>query len=244
MSMLNVKVVKYPAIMRGQLLLQPEVEDAIDTINERLMRRGKGAGERNNQTNSERAQLSVRYNIETAHWPRRTGWAKKAYTRRIFASMAPRVIKKMIERISARWTESLVIASPVSVSVAAKNLHVYRIAPARNVKLSTMVTFMNWPDAAHEARLGPTREDDYTIQVDCLVDVSNADIGANIALSLFDQAWQTFDRERVAGRRLNNTVSFLTLRSERPMIELLEWGGLSYVGFHIFLDVQDFEASL
>jgi hypothetical protein len=100
---LNIKVVKYPAFMRGELLLQPEVEDALNTINTRISRRGKGLGERRNQMNSSRGKLSVRYNIETAHYPRRTGWSKKAYMRKTFAAMAPNVIRKMIERIGTRW---------------------------------------------------------------------------------------------------------------------------------------------
>lgn len=101
---LNVKVVKYPAIMRGQILIQPEVEAGLDTLADRLARKGKGAGERNNQMNLSRAALSRRFGFGITHWPRRTGWAKKAYSRRIFVSMAPRVVKKIIERIAARWS--------------------------------------------------------------------------------------------------------------------------------------------
>lgn len=100
---LNIKIVKYPAFMRGQILLQPEVEDAIDTINTRLSRRGKGLGERRNSMNSTRGKLSARYNFEISHYPRRTGWAKKSYMRKAFFAMAPNVIRKLSERIAARW---------------------------------------------------------------------------------------------------------------------------------------------
>lgn len=103
---LNVKVVKYPAIIRGELTritLIPEIDDALDTIGERLERRGKGAGERRNQVNRERSHLSQRFNIEISHNPRRTGWAKKAYSRRIFASMAPNVIRKLLRTIQEKW---------------------------------------------------------------------------------------------------------------------------------------------
>jgi len=100
---LNVKVVRYPAFLRGEILIQPEVEDAIDTINNRISRRGKGAGERRNEMHTQREALSARYNIETQHHPRRTGWAKKAYMRKTFSAMAPNVIRKMVERIAARW---------------------------------------------------------------------------------------------------------------------------------------------
>jgi hypothetical protein len=140
--------------------------------------------------------------------------------------------------------ESFVIAAPVAVSLAAKNMRVYKIAPSRAEKLHAMVNFMNWPDAASEQRMGPTREDAYTIQVDCLVDVSDADTAADIALAMYDVALAQFDLQREAGNRLSNTISYLTLRSERPMIEEIMWGGLAYVGFHIFLDLVLFEVSL
>jgi hypothetical protein len=100
---LNVKVVKYPAFMRGTILEQPEVEHSIDTISDRLERRGKGLGERRNHMNTQRMKLGRRYEIGISHYPRRTGWAKKAYMRKVFVSMVPRVINKLIERISARW---------------------------------------------------------------------------------------------------------------------------------------------
>lgn len=140
--------------------------------------------------------------------------------------------------------ETFVIASPVPVSLAAKNLRVFKVAPSRSVKLTSRVTFMNWPDASSEARMGPTREDSYSIQVDCLVDVSDADVGADIAMAMYDVALAQFDLQREAAHRLAQTVSYLTVRSERPLIELIEWAGLGYVGFHLFLDVTLFEESL
>ena len=103
MGDLNVRIVKIPAIMRGKILYQPEVEDGIDTINTRLMRRGKGLGERRNLTSATRGKLSVRYGIEISHQPRQTGWSKKAYLRKVFYSMSPNVIRKIISRIQIRW---------------------------------------------------------------------------------------------------------------------------------------------
>lgn len=101
--MLNVKIVKTPAFLKGEVLVQPEIEDALETIGARLERRGKGAGERRNQMNRTRGTLMHRFLIETEHNPRRTGWAKKAYMRRVFNSMAPNVLKKAFTRIADRW---------------------------------------------------------------------------------------------------------------------------------------------
>lgn len=140
--------------------------------------------------------------------------------------------------------EAVVIADPIAVSVAANNLVAYKFAPSRSVALSTLATFMNWPDVAREARMGTMREDGFTVQIDCLINVADADTAADIAIAIFDQLWALFDRERVAGRRLNNTVSFLELRAERPLLETIEWAGSGFPGFHMFLDIVDFEESL
>lgn len=140
--------------------------------------------------------------------------------------------------------ETLVLTDPIAVSVAAKNLRVYTISPGRAEKLSSTVNFMHWPDAASEERMGPTREDHYSIQIDCLVNVAEVDVGADIALAMFDLYWPILDRERVASRRLSSTVDYFTMRAERPMVEIIEWAGLAYPGFHIFLDIVDFEVSL
>lgn len=154
--------------------------------------------------------------------------------------MALRTIMAAIKTLE----ETLAIASPIVVSIAASNMSVYRISPARNVNVNTLGTFMNWPDAANEALMGNNREDAYTIQVDFLVDLADADLAADVALAMFDLTWATFDREREVGRRIGGTVDYLTLRAERPMIEMIEWNGKGYPGFHIFLDIVDFEDSI
>jgi hypothetical protein len=140
--------------------------------------------------------------------------------------------------------ESVSITDPVALSIASKNLSVHRISPPRSVAVTTLGTFMNWPDAGNEARMGDLREDGFTVQVDFLVDVSDADLAADIALAVFDRTWELFDRERESSRRLAGTVDYLTLRAERPMIETIEWAGKSYPGFHIFLDIVSFKESL
>lgn len=154
--------------------------------------------------------------------------------------MALRAIMAAIKALE----ETVSITDPLTVSLAANNLVVYRVSPSRSVQVSALATFMNWPDAAVEARMGGSREDAYTVQVDCLVNVADADKAADIALALFDRTWQLFDEQREAGKRLSNTVDYLTLRAERPMVETIDWGGKGFAGFHIFLDIVDFEESL
>lgn len=102
-SSINVRIVRYPAFLRGEILEQPEVEAGLDTIGTRLERRGRGVGERRNFMHISRGKLLRKFDIQTAHYPRRTGWAKKAHMRRIFYSMAPNVVRKLLQRISDRW---------------------------------------------------------------------------------------------------------------------------------------------
>lgn len=154
--------------------------------------------------------------------------------------MALRTIVNAIKTLE----ESLSIASPIAVSIAAKNMRVYLISPKRGDKLTAKVTFMNWPDTAGEQRMGHDREDAFTVQIDCLVDDGNLETASDIALAMFDAAWAAFDEQRESSKRLGQSVDYLTLRSERPMIELIEWGGLSYPGFHLFLDLVAHEVSL
>jgi len=134
--------------------------------------------------------------------------------------------------------ELLTIADPVVQRVA----KAYLIAPGRNTALETPC-FMNWPDAASELRMGKVRQDAITIQVDFLAYDADFDRGAEIALAFFDIAWAAFDSQRPAGTRLGGTVSYLTLRAERPLLETIEWGGQGYPGFHLFLDLVLFEES-
>lgn len=95
--------------------------------------------------------------------------------------------------------------------------------------------FMNWPDAAAELRMGDMREDNISVQVDFFGPASHD--GTAIALAYFDATWAAFDAERVVGRRLRETVDYFDMRAERPMISTMEWNGLGYPGFRIYLDL-------
>lgn len=135
--------------------------------------------------------------------------------------------------------QQLSISEPLEVSYPG-SIATHLLTPGREA-LTAKVTFMHWPDAAAEFRLGNNREDLITVQIDCLVNDSSPDSAADIALSFFDKAWAAFDAERPAGRRLNGTVAYLTIRSQRPMFEAIEWAGRGYPGFHLFLDLVLFD---
>jgi hypothetical protein len=133
----------------------------------------------------------------------------------------------------------LSITSPFALGP--DDIRVYKIVPSQRNLLSEKVNFMNWPDAAPESpRMGNFREDDFTVQIDCLIREGDLDKGALIARAFFDAAWNAFDAQRPAAQRLNGTVDLIELRAERPMVEVIEWGKLGYAGFHLFLDMQAF----
>jgi hypothetical protein len=114
----------------------------------------------------------------------------------------------------------------------------YLVAPPRGKNLTDLPCFLNWPDAAQDAGgIGrETQESIYSVQVDFYAK------DAPSALAYFDVAWNAFRDQRKADRRLNGTVDFLVSRAERPLLETLEWNGVSHPGFHIFLDLTVFEA--
>lgn len=146
--------------------------------------------------------------------------------------------------LRAAMAQIVVVESALSISspVALSSPRVYSIAPGRRNKLPEKVSFMNFPDAGTEARMGSQREDNFTVQIDCLVRDADLDRAADIALAFFDAAWTAFDAQRPAGARLGGTVDFLELRAERPMIESIEWAGEFLPGFHLFLDLTIFKA--
>ncbi len=142
-----------------------------------------------------------------------------------------RAIKALEEQIAL--PEALAAELGLTERTASRS---YLVSPARN-EVPEMPCFMNWPDTGEEYRLGQTREDRMTVQVDFMCHDPNSDVAAEIAVAFFDATWKAFDQERVYDRRLMGTVAHLTLRGERPMLESIEWAGRLYPGFHIFLDL-------
>ena len=131
--------------------------------------------------------------------------------------------------------ESLTLADPITVT--SNDIKAYKVAPSRNAVPARIVTFMNWPDVAQEARMGDDREDAYTIQIDCILKLQNYEVAMDVALALWDKLWAALDDQRPAGARLSNTVDFFNMRSQRPMFETIEWADQGYPGFHMFIDL-------
>lgn len=84
------------------VLAQPEAQAAVETISKRLMRPGKGLGAKRNELAADVRPLGATITT-TLNYPRTTGssWGKKEW--QIANGMAPRVVRKMIQRIEERW---------------------------------------------------------------------------------------------------------------------------------------------
>ncbi len=103
--------VKLPAIdkLRKNLdfdvLVQPELTDAMSTFVGRFLRQGKGLGAQRNTLIAESTPLSATV-TSTLSFPRTKGVALHAYDIRAFKAMAPNVIRAMARRIAARFAEA------------------------------------------------------------------------------------------------------------------------------------------
>lgn len=98
------------------VLAQPEAQAAAETITKRLMRVPKGLGGQRNELAAETRPLGATI-TSTLNYPRTTGmaWGRKEY--QIANAMAPRVARKMIERIEQRWAaESAGVIGPADYS--------------------------------------------------------------------------------------------------------------------------------
>lgn len=101
----TIKLQNFDAVEKrldAKILVQPELDDAVKTMTERMMRGGKGAGVRNNTLLSTIHQGGATI-TSSLNFPRTVGtsWTRKNES--IVKAMSSRVIKKAIERIEARW---------------------------------------------------------------------------------------------------------------------------------------------
>lgn len=88
--------------LKGSVLYEPEIEEALDTVEKRVLRQGKGLGAQRNPLASSSAPLA-RTVTSTLNPPRTRGTAWTRKNESIFRAMAPNVIRKAVRRIEQRW---------------------------------------------------------------------------------------------------------------------------------------------
>ena len=84
------------------VLLQPEIEPALETIGKRMERQGKGLGAKRNSLTRETQPLGARVR-SSLNPPRTTGQSWQEKNEAVVKSMAPRVLAKMVKRVEERW---------------------------------------------------------------------------------------------------------------------------------------------
>jgi hypothetical protein len=102
----NVRILGLDQVQRKlgySVLVEPEIQAALETFRKRIMDRpGKGIGAARNTMMS--SPLPLGLTVEsTLAYPRQSGksWGRKNTS--IIRAMAPRVIKKAVQRIEERW---------------------------------------------------------------------------------------------------------------------------------------------
>lgn len=118
----------------------------------------------------------------------------------------------------------------------------YFAGAASNVVPLDLPCFMNLKGPGTELRMGNTREDSYTVQVDFFGLPVFDEASQLLTLAYFDASWKAFDAERPAARRLGGALSngYLNLRCEDDVpFDQSPNGPKPCCGFRIFLDIVE-----
>lgn len=94
----------FKAVVDWDILAQPEVDDALRTVETRVLRQGKGLGAERNTLSSELYPLQMRVESTTV-WPRTRGtsWGRKNVG--IVRSTLTRALTAAVGRMTARWAQ-------------------------------------------------------------------------------------------------------------------------------------------
>lgn len=110
----------------------------------------------------------------------------------------------------------------------------------KSTNLTNLPCFINWYDAEPTLlRLGNFVEHNETVQVDFYAE--DSDRGRLYAMAFYDATVAAFINQQTSSKRFGSTVDHISIRSDSPAIATMEWNGLSYPGFRLFLDLQRFE---
>lgn len=117
----------------------------------------------------------------------------------------------------------------------------YTNGPDKGASLTNLPCFINWFDSEPEAlRMGNFVEHHESIQVDFYGE--DSDLGRIYVQAFYDATVAEFLSQQPAGRRFGGAVDMVDFRFDSPGIAPLEWNGLSYPGFRIYLDLIRFES--
>lgn len=93
---------EFLSVADWDILVQPEVNDALRTVEERVLRPSKGLGARVNTLSSEITTLGMTVE-STLIWPRTRGTSWGTKNVGIVRSTLTRALEKAVGRMTARW---------------------------------------------------------------------------------------------------------------------------------------------
>lgn len=126
----------------------------------------------------------------------------------------------------------LSIADPVKLSVK----KAWKYIPPQNKTLPETPAWMNAWRFVEQERISGLRSLQYSVNMrlaaaDAMVEQNR---GADIATAFWEAAFTAFDGDI----RLGNTAVNSRLRSEGPTLVVIEFGGKTYIGLDLWLDVE------
>ena len=142
--------------------------------------------------------------------------------------MSIRVILDKIVAIQADL--SITHPKPLSVKKA------WKYIPPQNVTLTDIPCWLNhWQMNNTEWHPGNMREVEYSVNMMLVVTEATAeqDVSADIAAAFWDETLKAFRDDHMLG----GTDRIQKLRGEGPTSPRLTWGGKSYIGLDLWLDI-------
>ena len=133
---------------------------------------------------------------------------------------------------------AVVSANGLNRYKAVKSAHIH--GADKGTSLNDLPCFVNWYEQEPEAlRLGNLVEHHETVQVDFYAE--DSDLLRIYAMAFYDATMAAFHAQEPYNRRFSGTVDLVNVRADSPAIATMDWNGLSYPGFRMYLDLVRFE---
>lgn len=134
--------------------------------------------------------------------------------------------------------KAMSISDPVSLEVK----RVWKYVPPGNITLGDIPCWFNsWDMVETEWLPGNMREVDYSVNMSLAVaDVSaGQDVGSDIATAFWEETLKAFRDDHMLG----GTDRIQKLRGGGPTLITISFGGRSYVGLNLWLDIHVVESN-
>lgn len=156
--------------------------------------------------------------------------------------MSLRNALKELQELEASITLPAAVVSDLKLKGHTSVARAYLIAPDGGKGLPDLPCFINYPDELRdELRMGNFCEKNVSVQVDFYGPRNFDDVTQELVVAYWDATLAALRSQQPADQRLGGTVDYLSVRAERPMVATMEWNGIGYPGFRMYVDLQIFE---